>query len=209
MTSPSVSSSDHARSKVGRVIESYGLDTLGDDLERLWTTDGDDQYSLRELADYFNLEVLQAALEREGIYLSDPELETKYELLTGDDVGPSARTQAARSLERDGVDVDDVTGDFVSHQAIYRYLTNFRGASHEKEARDPVESATQAIQRLKSRTTAVADSNLERLDDGGHLSVAEFEILVDVTVLCTDCGRSSDFGELLEHGGCPCVGEDD
>ncbi|WP_267643751.1 rod-determining factor RdfA [Haloarchaeobius amylolyticus] len=205
MTSPTTSSSTTARSKVRRVIETYDLGGLGDDLERRWTADGDDQYSLRELAALFNLAVLRAALEAAGVYLSERELEAKYELLTDDDASESTRMQAVRSLEKDGVDIDDVTGDFVSHQAIYRYLKNHRGASHETTASDPVETASQAIQRLRSRTNAVANSNLERLDDAGHVSVSDFEILVDITVLCTSCGQSAEFSTLLERGGCRCT----
>jgi len=39
--------------KVARLLAEYDMESLGPELERLWTAD-EDRQSLRELADYFN-----------------------------------------------------------------------------------------------------------------------------------------------------------
>ncbi|WP_435362264.1 rod-determining factor RdfA [Haloarchaeobius sp. DFWS5] len=206
MTSTSTESDERDHGKVGRLVDEYDLSGLGDELERAWTGTGSEQASLRDLADRVNRRLLAAALARADVSLPDAEVATKYDLLAGDDVSPSARTQVRRGLERDGVDVEGVTRDFVSHQTVYRYLTNYRGVDHETSDsdRDRTASASQAMQRLASRTTAVAASNLDRLAAADDLTVGDTEVLVDVTVLCTDCGRSYDFSDLLARGHCAC-----
>ncbi|MFB9808916.1 rod-determining factor RdfA [Haladaptatus pallidirubidus] len=45
-------------SKVERVIREYGLGDMGETLEAYWTGETEEQYSLRDLADFFNQAVL-------------------------------------------------------------------------------------------------------------------------------------------------------
>jgi hypothetical protein len=55
------------RTKVVRLIDEYELGDIGDRLEHRWTTDGDDRMSLRDLADYFNQQLLAAAMAEAGM----------------------------------------------------------------------------------------------------------------------------------------------
>ncbi|AFK21281.2 hypothetical protein E6P09_17055 (plasmid) [Haloferax mediterranei ATCC 33500] len=186
-------------SKVGRLIESYGLDGLGEELEERWTAD-EDSDSLRTLADVFNNELLKVAAIDAGLDLLNGEVETLYDALTEDAATGAERTRARGRLERAGIDVDSLQQDFVSHQAIHTYLTSYRGASKERKRSDP----TERVQRLRGRLAAVTESALDSTANRGDLVVGSPEVLVDVQVFCADCGSQYGFDELVERGGCDC-----
>jgi hypothetical protein len=186
-------------SKVSRVIDTYSLDGLGDELVDRWVNEGE---SLRSLADEFNRRVLASAMEDAGMNPIDGEVGNTYRLLTGDDVSSGVRTEARRSLERDDVDVDTVLRDFVSHQAVHTYLTKHRGVSKQTEPqndREKLEKNQRTIQQLKGRTRAVATNIIENLRDTGRLDIDDFDVMVDVRVIETATGETYDVSELFEE----------
>lgn len=192
-------------SKVQRVIDELDLTGLGDELERSWQRTGGERRSLRELETVFNVRVLEASIDRAEGRLLDGEAENLYRLLTGDDVGTSARTEAEARLERIGIDVEQLRHRFVSHQAIHTYLRSVREASApEPSPEETVERRRQSIQRLRNRLTAVTEQGIEGLVDAGHLSVGDFDTIVGVSIHCRDCGGTYDVSELLDRGGCEC-----
>lgn len=193
-------------SKVARLIEEYGLgQQFGDQLEARWTADGDERDSLRTLADRFNRRLLEAAAADAGLSTVDGESANLYRLLTDDDVSRGNRTEARRRLEQAGVDVDQLEGDFVSYQAIRSYLTEYRNAEYtdEREQARP-DRVVQTLQRLTERVRSVADRSLTQLRDTGRLTLGEFRLFVDVSVLCEDCGSQYSVVELIRRGGCDC-----
>lgn len=198
------------RSKVERVIESYGLDALGEELERQWLGVDRERQSLRKLADYFNQQVLNAVLDdAEGLTI-DGEIENFYRLLTVDEVSASARTQAETKLSRFGIDVEMLRQDFVSHQAIHTYLTDVREAKlpEEEPSTDAaIQSRQETILRLRNRLVAVIERSLESLQEAGHLSLGSFDAMVSVTVYCNDCGGSYELTDLLRRRACECAEE--
>ncbi|KTG26887.1 rod-determining factor RdfA [Haloferax profundi] len=186
-------------SKVGRLIESHGLDGLGEELENRWTAD-EDADSLRTLADVFNHELLKAETTDAGLDLLDGEISTFYDALVDDEATGAERTRVRGRLERAGIDVDNLQTNFVSHQAIHTYLTSYRGASKERKRSDP----TERVQRLRGRLVAVTESALESAANRDDIVVGSPDVLVDVQVFCADCGSQYGFDELVERGGCDC-----
>ncbi|KAB1189916.1 hypothetical protein GJR96_17205 [Haloferax sp. MBLA0076] len=186
-------------SKVGRLIESHGLNGLGEELENRWTAD-EDADSLRTLADVFNHELLKAEATDAGLDLLDGEVATFYDALVDDEATGAERTRVRGRLERAGIDVDKLQTDFVSHQAIHTYLTSYRGASKERKRSDPKER----VQRLRGRLVAVTESALESAVNRDDIVVGSPDVLVDVQVFCADCGSQYGFDELVERGGCDC-----
>lgn len=196
------------RNKVERVIETYGLDGLGDELERRWLGVDGDRQSLRKLANEFNQRVLDTALDDADAQTIDGEIENLYRLLTDDDVSAGARTQAETKLSRVGVDGETLRQDFVSHQAIHTYLTEVREANlpeDEPSAEATIRSQQETILRLRNRLVAVIDRSLESLRDAGHLSLGSFDAMVSATVYCNDCGVSYDLADLLRRRACDCA----
>ena len=192
--------------KVRRVIDAYSLEGVGEELAARWTGDGYERESLRSLADRFNKRVLAASMESAGLSPLDGEVDNTYRLLTDDDVSAGMRTQARRRLEREGVDPEPLTDDFVSHQAIHTYLTTDREVDPpgEPSTADRLDDDRETIQRLQGRLEAVSEDTIDRLDSADGLSIGAFSVLVDVQVVCEDCGGQYEIGELLAAGGCQC-----
>ncbi len=199
---------ERSQGKVGRVIEKYGLDGFGAELEAHWTGESDQQYSLRALADLFNQRVLEAALSEAGVRSLDGEVENRYRLLTDDDVSAGMREQTRRELDRAGVPVDDLESDFVSHQSIYTYLTEYREATHpsgvEVSPEERLERELDKIGALITRTSVVTEDSIDRLAANGVLSGGIADVFVDVQVTCEECDRTTTATAFLENGGCTC-----
>jgi hypothetical protein len=66
------------RVKVARLVNHYELNIAGAELERLWTAEGEDQLSLRDLADYFNRKLLAHAMTIAGMQPLDGQVENLY-----------------------------------------------------------------------------------------------------------------------------------
>lgn len=193
------------RSKVERLIEEHDLTGLGDELVDRWTATGDERLSLRDLARHFNVRLLAATMEAAGVSTIEGDPESVYEALTDDDVSAGRRTEVRSRLERAGVDVEELERSFVTYQAIRSYVKDVRGAERATpDDEERIDSARTAIQRLVSRTTAVAEEKLERLRDADLITLGDFRLIVDVQVYCRDCGTQRGVADLITEGGCDC-----
>jgi len=197
---------DGPNTKVGRVIEAYDLDEMGATLEAAWTGETGERTSLRDLADEFNRAVLTAAVRETADSSLDVEISSTYEALQNG-TGPEV-TRARRRLERDGVDADELTGDFVTHQAIHTYLTEDRGASLPTDEEGRVDRKIQTIEKLQGRLSAVSESAISSLANAGELDRDDYDVLVDVRGVCPHCGADAPVSELIRQGGCGCATED-
>lgn len=192
------------RYKVGRVASAYGLDSIGDELVDRWTRETD-AASLRELAAYFNKRVLQAAMEEAGLDPLDGEVENTYRLLTGDDVSSGVRTEARKRLERDGLDVSHVEGDFVTYQAVRSYLQDGRGAVQQSPTdEERIEFVEKTIKQLQTRMVNVTDEKLAQLRDMDRVNLGQFRVSLELRVFCEDCGSQYEVSEFLDAGSCDC-----
>lgn len=204
-----VNSEGKADNKVARLLEEYGLGSdFGDRLEELWTAEGSERESLRTLADRFNERLLESAMADAGMSTVDGEVANMYRLLTADDVSSGNRTEARRRLAENGIDVEQLERDFVTYQAIRSYLKDYRGAEYESGSETTrTDSVIETIQRLKSRTRSVAEKNLEQLRETGRITLGEFRLFIDISVLCEECDTQYEFVELIKRGGCECESE--
>lgn len=191
--------------KVARVIRTYGLDEMGAELEAAWTGASGERTSLRDLADEFNVAVLQAALGEVGVSSLSVDPSSTYEALRSD--SGSSATRARRRLEREGVDVDELTGDFVTHQAIHTYLTQEREASLPAADDDMADRKVETIEKLQGRVSAVAESAITSLANADELDCGDYDVLVDVRAVCPNCGTDAPVGELIRQGGCGCTSD--
>ena len=197
-------SSRGRRSKVARLIDEYDLQGLGAELEQSWTAE-ENRKSLRELASYFNRQLLQRTLDEANVHCLDGELENTYRLLTDDEISSAESTRVERRLERDGVGVDKLKSDFVTYQAIRSYLKNHRGAEYTPAETDPLEREATNVQKLRGRMVSVTEGKLEQFRDNDELTLGEFRTLADIRVVCEDCNTQFDILELLDRGGCNCT----
>ena len=174
----------------------------GAELEAAWIGDDGERTSLRDLADEFNQTVLRSVLTENGISLSKFEVAGTYETLRHG--SGSDEIRARRRLEREGVDVEELTGDFVTHQSVHTYLTDERNASLPEQGEDAVERRTETIEKLEGRTAVVTEASIESTLPEEELGRVDYDVIVDVQVVCSACGSTYDVGELLGQGGCDC-----
>lgn len=190
------------KTKVARTIDKYDLAGMGAQLESAWTTESSERTSLRDLADEFNERVLEEALRESGVSLSKFEVTGTYNALQHG--SGSEETRARRRLEREGVDIEALADDFVTHQAIHTYLTKERGASLPEGNGNTVEQKVETIEKLQGRVAAVTESAIDSLGETEKLDRADYNVIVDVRVVCSECGSDHSVGELLQQGGCEC-----
>lgn len=206
---PGTDSSSNERtrqSKVARIIQEYDLTGMDEDLVTSWTGEDGERRSLRELAEYVNHELLRTAMEKAGMAPLDGEVENTHRLLTDDETTVGSQIEAESALEREGIDVDQLSRDFVSHQAIHTYLTKYRNIDgpSSRSDHDQVRKAINTIQSLRNRLVTVAEKSLQSLCNTGRISISDFSVLVDIRVFCEECGTQTDIVELLKNGGCEC-----
>ncbi len=194
--------------KVARLLEERELEELGAELERRWLGEGVERESLRDLARRFNVRLLRDHMRESGLAPLEGEAANTYRLLTDDEVSAGMRVQAERELERAGIDVSELRTDFVSHQAIHTYLRSERdleGPDSGTTDEDRLQRDGAAVQRLSNRLIAVAEDTIDRHQQAGTLADTTTSVLVDVTVLCEECGQQYDIGPYLQTGGCDCA----
>ncbi|WP_254532659.1 rod-determining factor RdfA [Natrinema gelatinilyticum] len=215
MTTPNGTSSatSSCDCKLGRIAERYELARLYEDLVAYWTGDADEQYSIRTLATLVNQHILEVALETAGVSFKEGEVENTYRLLTDDDVSSGTRVQTRNELQRDGVPVEQVESDFVSHQTVYNHLTGCLETSIETPSdEERLERSEEKLGALQSRTVAVTSDTIDRLKRNEILEIGEFNVNVSVTVTCEDCFQEYTVRDLLENRSCDCqtesVGDD-
>ena len=201
----SSSSGRSRRSKVERVVAESDMEDIEEELVRRWTADSDERSSLRDLADFFNRQVLQSALEDANVRLLAGETENLYRLLQNDEVTGGNYIKAKRRLEREGIDVDALTDDFVSHQAVHTYLTKHREVTPPSDGSRDVESSRESIERLQARTESVVENTLSSLRAHGDIDLPEFDVFVNIRVTCRNCGRHQTVVDLFEQDGCSCA----
>ncbi|UHQ96077.1 hypothetical protein HYG82_22370 (plasmid) [Natrinema halophilum] len=163
---------------------------------------------MRDLADRFNKALLETAVAAAGVSTVDGEIDNLYRLLTSDDVSSGNRTEARARLEKNGVDVDQLEHDFVTYQAIRSYLKKVYGAEYERDSETTrVDKVIETSQRLQSRIRSVTEKSLTQLKETNQISLGEFHLFIDITVLCEDCNTQYGLVELLREGSCECQSE--
>lgn len=192
--------------KVERVIDEYGLSGIGDELEARWTGHEGERVSLRALADHLNRQILRSAIDDSGLDPVRDDVDRFYRQLTDEDSLEATKNQLRRRLADDGVPIEAVESDFVSHQSVYTYLTDVRDASlEEPDDADQVQKVSDRIQRLRGRLEAVTRRELDTLSNTDRIVLGDFEVLSSLRVTCRTCGRDYDAAELLREEGCSCV----
>jgi DNA-binding transcriptional ArsR family regulator len=187
--------------KVGRVAEEYDVSEITARLVDDWQSGT----SVRKLTEELNERVVQSALTAANVGQVEWSRTPVYEALHTDELSDAEAVQIRRELDRAGVDVDELSSALVSHQTVYRHLKRCLDAS---KGDDPTpderrETARDTVYALRQRTEAVTESTLETLRSAGVTDLGDADVLVDLQVVCNDCGRSMDFESAITDG-CDC-----
>lgn len=190
--------------KIPQLIDEYGLAGIGSELEARRIGDDTDPASLRDIAYWFNRELLGHVMREAGMDVIPDEVNAVYDALVDESVSSGNRTQLRRKLSRAGIDVERLKRDFVSRQAVHTYLTKVRDAERPGKVANPVGHEVDSIRRLVTRTEVVTEDKLSRLREHGDFRLGEFRCTVDVVVHCLDCGTRCPLEELIQSRGCRC-----
>lgn len=185
---------------MGRTLAEWDLD-LGDEMGRRWS---EGEVSLRSLEREINVAVLRAAAREAGMAPIDGEAENFYRVLTDEGVTSGTRIQARHRLENAGVDVEALESAFVSHQTVYNHLTGCLGVERDDGDRDPTTALEDRVRPMQTRMEAVASDVVAGLRSNGEVVVGDFDVFVDVSVACNDCGTRRELGEFVDERGCDC-----
>lgn len=196
-----MSGSETCGCKVGRLTAESGRPESDAWLAEEWR----DGTSVRSLTELLNKDLIEARLSAANASQLEWSRTPVYEALHTDELDEPEAIEIRRELDRAGVDVDGLSSDLVSHQTVYRHLTNCLSASGpaEKTADERREQAQDRIYALQQRTALVTESTIESLQKAGVTNVGEPEVLVDVRIVCRDCGQSMDLEQVLTDG-CDC-----
>lgn len=195
-----------SRSKVARLIDKYDLEEFGDWIEDAWTDEGDDRQSLRDLTEEFNKRILAETFEEADEYINNIEVEHTYDILTNENISAGNRVEKRKKLERLGIDMDVLETEFITHQALYTYLTKVRGAEYEQkiDTDEAIQRNIDTLRRLQSRTITVTEDTVDRMCDADRDIGEKYDFAVNVTASCRFCGKYYQAVELVKMGGCPC-----
>jgi len=189
--------------KVSRVADRRDLGDLDAELRHR----RDEGASLRDLADVVNTRVLESGMNAvDADVVGDAA--SVYEALTGDDVDPTRHADVRDQLEYAGVDVESVSGDFVSHQTVRDHLRDCLGLDTGRDGVETVQEGREVVTWARERNERVVERTLQRLGRTGALELGELDVFNSTTVTCEDCGSSFGVEELLDRGGCDCGRED-
>lgn len=190
--------------KIDRVSAKYNLDGLDQELICDWTGSGETR-SIRELTTEFNERILARSLNDVGVLTKDGEIENLYHLLTDESVSSADRIQARSELEREGVPVETLESDFVSHQTLYNHLTDCIGVSQQTPGKgERLDSNREKLGALQNRTAAVTEDTVDQLRRNDVVAIGEFDVFVSTTVTCTDCETQFTVEEFLDERQCSC-----
>ena len=98
-------------------------------------------------------------------------------------------------------------------EPVYYVISDLHiGGDEQLEHVEFLEELLELLERLET-----TDENAELIVNGDAFGLweftaidgpAKFDVLVDLRVICRDCGTDSDVVSLLEEGGCDCESDD-
>lgn len=187
--------------KIGRIITEYGLSELNSQLVQNWQNDT----SVRGLTEDFNKNLIEVELSDANVGQVEWSRTPVYEALYTDKLPEADAIEIRRELDRAGIDVEQLSSNLVSHQTVYRHLINCLDASKDNEQtpHERREKARDTVYALQQRTEIVTEQTIETLQSASVTDLGEVEVLVDLQVVCNDCGRSMDFETAISDG-CNC-----
>ncbi|WP_276256539.1 rod-determining factor RdfA [Halomontanus rarus] len=197
----------HCECKLGTVIDKYSIEQLDDKIVQGWVGETEERMSLRELAKYFNKQVLRAAMQDSACQFVDDGVETIYALLTDDDASMQVRQRVRTQLEDGGIDPDRVIEDFVSYQTVNRHLKQCHDVKRDAEPETDGQYVRRRIQKvyaLENKLDAVMNDILEQLDSTGRISLSDFETTIKMEIQCSNCGAHHNITDIVENRGCLC-----
>ena len=166
--------------KITRVAQAYHIR----DVDTKLLQQREQGASLRELAIFFNKQILSKALGRATQEVIG-DAETIYEVLMDDDTDRARQAELRSKLARYNVDIDDVQQDFISHQTVRNHLNGCREIDTGRESTFDLEAGQKTIEWAQARSEGVIEQTIERLRNAGEVADTQTEVTQSVRVACS------------------------
>lgn len=185
--------------KIARVANDYNIS----DIDAKLTERREQGDSLRDLATYLNKQILSESLNT-GTREVVGDADSIYEVLNGNDVNRSRQVELRSKLDRNGIDIEAVERDFVSHQTVRNHLHDCKAIDTGRKTTVDIDGAQKTIEWAQARSEGVIEQTLERLRNAGNVADTPTEVTLSVRVGCSACGQTHRIEDFLEQRGCDC-----
>lgn len=188
--------------KVERVATGYALGDIDDELRRRYEAE---DATLHELARYVNDRITAVTLESASIDV-DAEPATVRAALAGDDHLPVTKRDDIRATIAGGVDIEVLTGSFVSHETVRKHLNNHLDVSTSRGGFETVEELEETLSRYEQQYADGVSGALRRAGEKELIDGTDFRIF-STRVECQHCSETYRLQELVGERGCDCQRE--
>lgn len=186
--------------KIGKNRKKHGLTSLNETLARKRREEGT---SLRNLARFVNIQILDTILsDTEADIVGNPS--SIYDAISDENVPINRRVMITDQLQTQGIDVDELRGDFVSYQTVRRHFQDCMGIPTDRQGVDSVDEAREVIEWSQERHENILERTLGRLHRKGIVHFGDPTIRSSLTISCDDCGEIYGLEEFLTEKACKC-----
>ena len=185
--------------KVQRVTKAYQLTGVDDELRRRYEAD---EATLHELADYVNNRITTVTLNTIG-NPTDMEPATVRGALEGEKSIPATRRDDVRATLAGQLDLELLTGSFVSHETVRKHLNKHLDVSTSQNGFETFEELDEALKSFQEQYKNGVRSALERAGKKGLIEGTNYRIF-STRIECEHCSKTYRLQELLEDRGCDC-----
>jgi hypothetical protein len=187
--------------KIERVGSAYNLGALNAEIQRRYETDG---ATLHGLAEYINNRITTVALD--AIDWNEYEPATVRAALQGEQEIPATERDDIRATLAGQLDVEMLTGNYISHETVRRHLNEHLGVSTSQGGFDTRAELRSALVSYQKQYEDGVESALERAASEGLIDGETFRVFSTRTE-CDLCSETYRLQELLDNGGCDCQQE--
>lgn len=182
---------DTSRLKVARIVDRYDLADLDSQLRTRYVVE---DASLRDLADFVNVQVTTAFLEDQPFAP-----ESVYRIL-GDPEGSASKgdqSDLRRRLRAHGVDVEALEREWVTHMTVRSYLRRHLDVDTERDAQAPVDPAVtlERVRGLLDREESILRRSVEAT---ASIDADRWDIHQQVRLIDRETGESRDLQTFLQ-----------
>lgn len=185
--------------KVTRVTEAYQLRGIDYELRRRYENA---DATLHELADYINDRITAVTLDAID-NPPDTEPSTVRAALQGEETIPATRRDDLRATLAGQLDIELLTGAYVSHETVRRHLNEHLDVSTSRGGFETVDEFEDALKAYQEQYENGVESALERAGRKGLIDGSEFRVF-STRIQCAHCSDTYRITELLDAGGCDC-----
>ncbi|MBX0288585.1 hypothetical protein EGH22_19835 [Halomicroarcula sp. F28] len=140
--------------------------------------------------------------QRHGRSDIDLRIDSEYQTLSGDEIAPHRVEELLADLSADGIDGEQLQGEFVSKSTMARHLKGCLDGSKETPPTDSSSEWEQdQIEISKDILQDKIEESLRTLENKGKIAGAsEADVMISITMTCPECPTRVSLADALDRG---------